>query len=152
MLMLRETLIVGSPRLLTALGPVIVRNVDRINLRGLYTELAAVGLERRMAWLVENVRDAVASLIATALPSAWSKRYRRTLVVLDAFLDFTTSHNATDFSSTSAPDILDSDIRSKQSLIKVQASSTAASKRWGIVTSLQPLDFGNALKDAHASD
>jgi transcriptional regulator with XRE-family HTH domain len=149
---LRETLIVGTPRLLTALGPVLVRNVDRVNLRGLHLELAGIGLDRRFGWLVENVRDAAWDQLSTLPPPLWSKRYRRALVVLDAFLELVKEHSKGANGATSAPDILDADIRSKQSFDKVKDSSSVTSKRWGVVTSLQPLDFATALRNARASD
>lgn len=149
---LRETLIVGTPRLLAALAPVLVRNVDRVNLRGLHLELAGIGLERRLGWLVENIRDAVWDQVATSPPPLWSKRYRRALVVLDAFLGFVKEHAQRPNAATCASDILDADIHSKQSLDKVQASSSVTSKRWGIVTSLQPPDFSAALRNARACD
>ena len=145
---LREALVVGTPRLLSALGPVLVRNVDRVNLRGLYLELARIGLERRLAWLVESIRDAVREQTSPATPPAWTKRYRRALVVLDAFL----GSIATADPQGIAPDVLDADIRSKQSLERVQAAASVVATRWGIVTSLQALDFSTVLKAARAGD
>ncbi len=50
---IREAIVASEfPRLITALAPVLIRNVDHINLRGLQLQLTAVGLERRLAWLV----------------------------------------------------------------------------------------------------
>jgi len=141
-------LVAGTPRLLTALGPVIVQHVDRLNLRGLHLQLASVGLDRRLAWLAENVRDAVTEEAATAPPPLWLKRYRRALVVIDAYLGVVASPAASDV----VPDILDADIRSKRSLDDVAAASSDVSKRWGVVTSLQPHDFVAALRSARASD
>lgn len=149
---LRETLIVGSPRLIAGLGPVLVRNVDRANFRGLYHQLAVLGLERRLAWAIESVRDAVREQLPASPPAAWSRRYRRALLLLDEFVEFLEQHAQRGNPGVALVDVLDSDIRSKQSLDKVQMTSSTISKKWGIVTSLQPQDFSSALRQARAGD
>ena len=145
----RETLVEGNPRLLAALGPVIVRNVDRLNLRKLYLELAGIGLERRLAWLIENIYNTIAEQLPHTSPK-WSKPYRRAIVVLEPFLDFVKAQAPLASASTWDSDILDADIRSKQSLAKVREASSDTSKRWGIVTSIQSSDFQTALESARA--
>jgi hypothetical protein len=50
-----------------------------------------------------------------------------------------------------APDVLDAGIRSKQTLDDVVASSSPISRRWGIVTTLKPEDFAEALRGARAA-
>ncbi len=142
---IRETLVVGTPRLLAALGPVLVNHIDRISLRRLYVDLSTFGFERRLAWLVESVRDAVAGQLAPPPSASWSRRYRRTLLVLEEFLKFVEQ-----WANPQAPahDVLDMDILSKRSLERVQLSSSETSRRWGIITSLQLSDFSVALQSA----
>jgi hypothetical protein len=115
----RETLVVGSPRLLTALAPVLVRNADRVNLRRLDATLAELGLERRLGWLIENVVEAV-----------------------------TARHARRPDRETTTLDVLDPEIRSKRTRELVEASRSSISRRWGIVTGLQPADFSRALRSA----
>lgn len=148
---IRETLVEGNPRLLAALGPVIVRNIDRLNLRKLYLELSGIGLERRLAWLVENIYNAISELPPKTSPK-WSKSYRRAIVVLEPFLEFVKAKHPSSDASDLDTDILDADIRSKQSLAKVRDASSDVSKSWGIVTSIQLSDFQTALESARDAD
>ncbi len=149
--LVHETLLAPSPRLLAALAPVLVRNIDRINLRKLHADLADVGLERRLAWLVDNTFDALRSG-PVDLPRTWARQCRRAAVVLDEFRAFVISYQqALPLERLpTAVDVLDSEIRSKKSLDAVKAASSLASRRWGIVTRLQPDDFLVALRSAHA--
>jgi transcriptional regulator with XRE-family HTH domain len=144
----RETLVLAdSPRLVTALAPVLVRNVDRINLKKLQAELVEVGLGRRLAWLVENTLEAIREELAHSPRASWARTYRRAEVVLATFLEFSSPLAAAD---GVVPDLLDRDIRSKQTREDVASRASAISFRWGIVTSLQTHDFAEALRGARA--
>lgn len=147
----REALLTGSPRHLTALAVVLVRNIDRVNLRKLRLELVQAGLERRLAWLVENTREAIHHELQRALPRALAQRYRRTNTVLDLFMDLATSQAAEPSLTTRAPpqDLLDAVIGSPKTRREVAEASSDISKRWGVITSLQPEDFVHALRAAH---
>jgi len=150
---LREGLAAGSPRLITALAPVLVLNVNRVNLKKLRAELTEAGLERRLDWLVDNTIDALRNELAHGkAPRPWTQRYRRALLVLETFLDFVRPPARAGSSPREAyaPDILDAHIRSKETLKEVATSSSPSSQRWGIVTTLQPEDFVSALKAARA--
>jgi len=146
---IRETIVSSqSPRLLTALGPVLVANIDRINLKRLHFQLTEAGLGRRLAWLVENTLEAIRDELPRVPPTPWRRVYSRAQVVLGSFLDFLTSESQEE---ASVPDVLDPGIRSKQTLAEVTATSSPISRRWGIVTTLQPGDFAEALRAARAS-
>ncbi len=150
----RETLVAAeSPRLITALAPVLVRNADRINLKKLHLELVGAGFERRLGWLLESTRDAVRAELVEPLPRPWAQVYRRAEVLLSAFVDFARAEGLRGAASAAglAPDILDRNIRSKRSLDEVVASSSNTSRGWGIVTSLQLEDFGEALRGTRAA-
>lgn len=143
---IRDALITGSPRLLTALGPVLVQNIDLINLRALYQDLRRDGLERRFGWVIENVRDAI-SLQREQLSAPANRLRRRASFLFDEFLAFIASVEPADASAP--PDVIDRSIRSKKSLERVRASSSESAKKWGVVTSLQLSDFTHALAGAH---
>jgi transcriptional regulator with XRE-family HTH domain len=144
----REALVTAeSPRLITALAPVLVRNIDHINLKKLHLQLTETGLERRLAWVVDNTLEAIRRELPTVSPAPWRRLYGRAQVVLGSFLEFITTETHGDF----APDVLDIGIRSKQTLKEVTESSSPVSRRWGIVTTLQPEDFVKALKGARAA-
>lgn len=142
---IRDSLISGSPRLLTALGPVLIKTIDIINLRALYDELKRIGLERRLGFVIENVRDAIL-LQGELLSAPANRRQRRASFLLDEFLALL---RHVEPASPSAPlDVIDRSIRSKKSLERVQAASSESAKRWGVVTSLQLSDFAHALAGA----
>jgi hypothetical protein len=133
----------GSPRLLSSLAPALVRQIDRVNFPKLRADLAASGLAHRLDWLLENTRDALRSELATAPPPAWAKRYRRAMVLVENALELASPRTPPD-----VLDILDSGIRSKHTLSDVRAASSPASLRWGIVSSLRPEHFAEALRGA----
>ncbi len=139
----RETLITGTPRLVTALGPVLVVQIDRVNLHKIDATLADLGLGRRLRWLVDNVRAAIDLELPDA-DATWSRRYRRATVVLNAFMD--------GIAAPASPplDIFDRTVRSAQTLAQLQRDGSPISRRWGIVTSLSPTDFAHTLKAARA--
>jgi transcriptional regulator with XRE-family HTH domain len=147
----RETLLGGTPRLITALAPVLVLNLERLNLHSLHRDLLEAGLGRRLAWLVENTIDAIGRELARSVPRDWAQRCRRAAVVLSAFLDSVIAA----YEARPSPlmtDVLDTTIRSKQSQDKVIAASSLISNKWAIATRLQPEDFAEALRGARAGD
>lgn len=144
--LIREVLVDPSPRLVTALAPVIVRNIDHINLARVDARLAELGLERRLRWLSANLHEAVQAELWRAPPRSWAARYRRAGVVLDEFLG---RRSPSVEPRALTADILDAGIRSKKTLADVRAANSPISERWGIVTSLQPHDFVDALEAAH---
>lgn len=142
----REVLVSPSPRLVTALGPVIARNADQVNLSKVNARLAEIGLERRLGWLADNLKEAVHAQLWRTPPREWANRYRRTEVMLDAFL---ARHRAPADVHALSVDILDAGIRSKKTLDEVAAENSSISQRWGVVTSLQTQDFIDALEAVH---
>jgi transcriptional regulator with XRE-family HTH domain len=149
-LVVKEALVVGSPRLITALGPVVVNHIDHIQLKKIYARLTEAGLERRLGWLIDNVLDAIKSELEQSPPRLWAKRYRRAEIVFDTFLEFARSSSFRRPDEAAGPDILDPNIRTKRTLEEVKASSSLISQRWNIVSDLQPKDFIHALREARA--
>jgi transcriptional regulator with XRE-family HTH domain len=143
---LREAIVQGTPRFITALAPVLVHNIDRLNLTKLHLDLADAGLERRLAWVAENTLDAIRKELADSPDRAWAQRLRRADLVLDVFLESPAVARSAQSGASLGIDILDTTIRSRQTLEEVRASSSSISKKWGIVTQLQPEDFLQALR------
>lgn len=144
---LREVLIAAeSPRQIAALVPLLVANIRRFNLRQAWLQFVDTGLERRLAWLLENALEAIRREAQSGLPRNWLLQYRRTEVVLSLFLE-PLKAESTRWASLSL-DIMDPGIRSRKSVAEVAAASSDISKRWGIVTGLQPEDFVEALRAA----
>ena len=144
---LREALVDGSPRLITALAPVLLGNAVRLNLPRVHADLAQTGRERRLPWLIANTLAALEQWRREpTYDRAWSKLDRRVELPLRMFLDFADAHNR-----GSTLDILDPVIRSEHTLNEVRRSSSAESRHWRIVTSLHPEDFLHALKASRAA-
>lgn len=146
----RETLIEGEPRLIAALAPVLVSNVDRVSLSKLYLDLGKVGLERRLGWICENTLAALSLALQDEVPRSWAQRARRAEVVLSAFLDATPVTGAAN-GKPPLIDTLDRSIRSKKTLDQVKASSSDISRKWDIVSSLTVADFAESLRAARVA-
>src|ERR1035438_3665225 len=74
----REVLVgAESPRHITSLAPVMVRNIDNINLNKLRSQFLEYGLERRWVWLLENTLAAIRHELSEGLPRKQSATYRR---------------------------------------------------------------------------
>ncbi len=148
----REALLNGSPRLITALAPVLANHVDILNLPKLYSELHELGLERRLAWVVENTLVALDALANESGSGAkgWSKLKRRAGVPFQLFVELVGPRGEVP-GWKSPPDLLDPTIRSLRTLEEVKRSASKPSERWGIATSLQPNDFVQALRASNAT-
>lgn len=144
----REALLEGSPRIITALAPVLVRNAERLNPAKLHAELERLGRERRLAWVIENTLVALDHLSSRPNEAReWSKLQRRVELPLRQFLNFVDPPPGR---NRLPLDIVDTTIRSQRTLDEVQRAASKLSRRWGIVTSLQPEDFRQALEAARA--
>ncbi|MEO6775752.1 MAG: helix-turn-helix transcriptional regulator [Kofleriaceae bacterium] len=148
----REALLNGSPRLITALAPVLALHADTLNLPKLYAELHELGLERRLAWAVENTLDALDALANESGSGAkgWSKLKRRAEVPFRLFMDLIGPRGEV-LGWKGAPDPLDPTIRSLRTLEDVKRAASKPSERWGIATSIQPGDFVQALRASRAT-
>lgn len=147
----REALLgVGSPDLITSIAPVLVRNIDCINLHKLSAQFLEYGLERRLGWLLENTLAAVRQDLSAGPPHTASSFYRRAALILGASLG-NSSFNWPQMNADEALDLLDAGILDEKRLSEVQKSMSAISRRWGIATALQPDDFINALKASRAA-
>jgi transcriptional regulator with XRE-family HTH domain len=136
------------PRHLTALAPVLVRNIDRVTLSTLRADLVHAGRDRRLSWIADNTLAAVRQELAHPQLRPVAQRYRRAQVVLATFLEFSAS--CAKDAGVAPQDLLDATISSAKTRGEVTAASSALSKRWGIVTDLQPEDFVEALRAAYA--
>lgn len=140
----REALVLGAPRLVTAAAPVLVTHGTRLNLSRLYADLEQLGRERRLAWVVENTLQALVALANQPSGRAWAKLHRRVELPFDLFLDFARSRHPS--TAKQALDVLDETIRSRRTLEEVQRKASPLATRWGIATSLQNEDFIGALR------
>ncbi|HXT00336.1 MAG TPA: helix-turn-helix transcriptional regulator [Elusimicrobiota bacterium] len=148
----REALISAeSSRQIAALAPVLVDNINRINLKTLQAQFLEIGLGQRLGWALENTLEAIHHELSQPLPHAWKLKYHRAEVILKSFLSLdwpgrrvrALRASLVDFS-----DVLDHDIASDKSLAEARRESSEISKRWGITTRIQTDDFIQALRAA----
>ena len=142
-----EALVSGSPRLLTALAPVLLQNANVLNLVKLAADAHAVGVRRRLYWVIENTIEAIERLTASPT-SRLSRGHRVASRRLQTAMRFAEGYEQVEPSF----DLLDPSIASKRSADDVRHESSDISKRWRIISSLQPDDFAAALRDAHAGN
>lgn len=148
----RETLLGAESSLqIAALAPVLVRNISRINLNKLRARFLEAGLERRLAWLMENTLVALRHELSDRPPRTEADTYQRAEAILEAYLG-NASFKRSESSSGEALDILDTRILHGKTLNEIEASMSTLSQRWGIATALQPIDFVTALKASHTAD
>lgn len=143
-----EALSQGDPRLIAALAPVLVSNIDRVSLSKLLLDLSHAGFERRLPWLCENIVQAITIELKTNPPRAWSKQARRAALVLELFLGGRPPPSA----EPPVGDVLDSGIRSMKTVAIVQEKASEISRKWHIITDLAPEDFARALRDARVAN
>jgi transcriptional regulator with XRE-family HTH domain len=147
----REALVDGSPRIISALAPVLTLNAHRLNLPKLYSDLERIGMEHRLAWVVENTLVAMDLFHAESGSKLreWTRLDRVAEVVMQHFLNIIPAPDRGSGAPV-PPQILDGTIRSSRTLREVQAAASEISQRWGIITTLQPQDFLQALRTARA--
>lgn len=147
----REGLLRGLPRFVTALAPVLVENIDRLDLASINAPLASSGFGRRLPWLAQNVIEAIQLDSKELLDRAWSSRYRRALLLLQQYLD-AAQHGLLPSPVDRVPwDILDPGLRSEVSIHLSMGAGSTASTRWRVVSSLQPEDFRLVLREARSN-
>ena len=145
---IREALLSSSPRLLTALGPVLIANIEHLHLEHLFQGLKTTRLQRRLAWVVENIYEALGMILQRTLVRKYRRRFRRTELLLSQFLDqaYDQLIEDGDQSCGGAEDIVDRDIRSARTRQEVSASRSEVSRRWGILSALEPADFEAVIR------
>ncbi len=143
----RETLVDASqPRLLTALAPVLVARIDAVHLHQVEAQLATLGLQHRLGWLVDNTCTALRESKESSTPVVTRQR-RRAAAVLSGWLSAARARAP----GSSVCDVLDPAVRSEETLKLVADERTDISRRWGVLTSLTVADFAKALEAADAT-
>ena len=144
---IRETLVAAdNSRHIAAIAPVIVNNINSLNFTKLCSQLAELGLERRLSWALENTEAALKLEISKKLPHIPSAAYERARIRLHFALS---NPRLARLPVKNVPeDILDSDIASEKSKEETRQESSPISKRWRILTRIQVEDFVRALEAA----
>lgn len=141
---IREVLIAAeSPRHLTALAPVLVRHVDRVDFQRLRTDIPRA----RLGWIVENTVEAARRELKRPLARRWRVGYQRAIVILEDVLAQLRARPR----RFSRVDILDADVRSAKTRQQLEQQASAISRRWNVVTAIQVEDFVTALRESRVA-
>jgi transcriptional regulator with XRE-family HTH domain len=145
---IREVLLDGgSSRWITALAPVLVRNIDQVNLQKLHAQFRDYGLHHRFLWLLDNVAQAIRETLEGPIPRKQIVLLQRALSALEAFRAWV---NPRPWETLEGPeDCLGPGILSPETRNELRAGSSDLSKRWKILTPIQVEDFKNALRESH---
>lgn len=146
---IREAIVEGSPRIITAAATVLVRNADVLHPASLYEDVSGIGLGRRLGWLAENTLVALGELRDRRGGRDWVKAYGRVETLLPVIVDIASEELRR--SAVPPPlDVLDATIRSQRTLNEVEQAASPISKHWRIVTDIRPTDFMKALEAARS--
>lgn len=147
--LIRETLIAAeSSRQITALLPVFVRNALWVNGIKLRSDFEKLGALNRLGWLFENFKEALKTEGGLHGRSKYG----------DAPLVLALTEQACVAPSQIKPDapedVLEPELRGvgEKTLQEVRAERSPLSKKWRILTRIQPRDFIHALKEARDAD
>jgi transcriptional regulator with XRE-family HTH domain len=177
--LVQEVLIAGEPpRQVTALAPVLVQNLARLNLNKLWAEFVGYGLERRLAWLLDSTREAINTELARNPKGKHTGVYKRVEFALRLFLKaeprmklkkqqlWRSGQNFKDFGNKFRwdlygdgedglglqLDILGMPILSEKTLNEVLSEMSDTANVWAVATAIKPEDFIEALRTVHESD
>jgi len=141
---IRETLVsADNARHIAALAPVIVNNIQSLNLSKLQAQLAELGHERRLAWVIDNIWEAIKHELHGDVPDNTKLAYERVRVRLRPI-----RLQQWSISKNTPEDILDPEIASEKSIEEIRKESSSISKQWRILTGIQVADFVRALEAA----
>jgi transcriptional regulator with XRE-family HTH domain len=140
----------ASPRQITALAPVIVKQPNPVGLNKLRLELFGEGRINRVGWLYDSVLQAVGYELHAnpeKLPKKVAEEYNRTEVILGNLMRFPW------FTVRSLPedleDPLEADVlKSKGAFEEAKSSRDDIAKKWHVVTRIKTDDFIEALRGA----
>jgi transcriptional regulator with XRE-family HTH domain len=156
---IKEVLIAGGPaRQVTALAPVLIQHVERLNLGKLWAECKNYGIERRLAWLIDSTLDAVQTALNTrGFASAHYRALRKAEGALRLFLKGGGPQGirrdvdgSLDLDATIDLDIVGPRVTNEKTLRGVIHGSSVLAQRWGVATAIQPNDFYEAVRVVRA--
>jgi transcriptional regulator with XRE-family HTH domain len=136
----------GSPRLITGAAAALVHNIGRLNLSRLQAQLADVGLQNRLGWIVDNALWCLDELLRSKPRDTKLLEAQLRLTVLANHLRVAAAQQS------QVEDILDATIRTQRTLENTRKARSPIAERWNVVTSIQPEDFLKALRASFAAD
>lgn len=145
----RETLVAGeNPRALTALAPVIIRNIGQINLPKLFVSFKEFKLEQRYGWLIDNILGAISLTLKDVPPGKQALALVKAENVLRQHRDRFCADGT--IGGPLEEDYLGVPIASARTKNEVLRNRSEVSRAWHILTTLQVEDFAKAIKESNA--
>ncbi|BDU75730.1 helix-turn-helix domain-containing protein [Mesoterricola sediminis] len=157
---LREVLVVGEPaRQVTALAPVLIVNVEKLNLSRAWAVFKDYGLERRFGWLIDSTLEAIRAILRSS-PNLSRKETLRLRKAERAFERFLRREGPSQIRRVPADppekleertldvDVIGRAVVSDQTLRELIRDASDAARRWGVATALQTEDFIEAVRAA----
>ncbi|MCB4756899.1 MAG: helix-turn-helix domain-containing protein [Elusimicrobia bacterium] len=142
--LVREVLVAPeSPRAVAALAPVIVQHAEPRTLNRIRLQLKDDGVIQRYGWLLENIQRAINEELAEDLSEDWRTKYKRADFIFKNLL----ASPWFESSKADREDLIDSVVTEK-TLEELRVTSSDISKKWKVITRIQPSDFAQALKEA----
>jgi transcriptional regulator with XRE-family HTH domain len=145
---IREVLLdAGSARWITGLAPVLVRNIDQVNLQKLYAQFRDYGLQNRFLWMLDNVAQAIRETLEEQQPREQAVSLQRALSALESYRSWV---NPRPWEAQEGPeDTLGPGILAPETRNEIREKSSEFSRRWKILTPIQVEDFKHALRESH---
>lgn len=137
-----DVLAYPEPRQVAAIAPVMVWQVDALNLTRLRRLAYDAGVDVRLAWALENTKRAVELTRTARWPKSWARRAARQASNIEGLLE------GWQPAAADGTDVLDRHVRSSETRVALRTEGSAVSKRWNVVTALQVADFAKALEAA----
>jgi Predicted transcriptional regulators len=150
-----ETLAVyQSSRLIAALAPVVVKNIQRVNFAVVEKKLRESGHQNRLWWVLDNTLTGIRKRLDGAfLPRDEKLRYRHAETTLRAVLSLKSRalESSPNAANHQREDIFDEGISTQKTLDSLRAKNDPLSNKWNILTRLTQGDFEEALKNTEKS-
>jgi hypothetical protein len=150
---IREVLVAAeSARQIAALAPVFVNQGSHLNLNKLKFDLEKTGSLNRLGWLLDNLSEAVKSEAGKGSGRGWGVDYVAALSLLESAANLLLPSFPPP--SSSPEEVLEPELlgAGEKTLKEVRASRSKWSKKWRILTRIQPADFIHALRESRGAD
>lgn len=145
---LREVLITATnPRHVAALAPVLVSNIDTLNLAKLWATFKDYGLASRLGWLIENTVEAIRQAEDTPKSRRQAYQLRKGQTVLQTLLDRVAPLHP-EPSELGFEDRVATSASSRKTLEEIRQNASPISHRWGVLSPLHTEHFLEALNAA----
>lgn len=127
-------------RLLTALPPVVVRQIDHVPFAAVQHGAVQAGVPGRWPWLLEHARAAL-EVVGNTGDTAWLLQRRRALTLIERFLARLPHPDPEE-----PFDLIDPELRHPASVQRAERAASVIDQRWRVLGRLTVADFAGPLE------